>query len=226
LWRWNIGQEENVVNEPGLGLVGYQKDGLIPKVAGDLGARIYNMIKDAPLKLQSLIGSEHTAYYHGIARYWIKTYDFIPFFLREGEKKPSHSSTLGTASFSTEFYKYLFLLLTNSSLFHYWWIARGDEFHVLFSDFTNFGIVNLEFFEKKSDLVFSLVAELMDEYKKNSKRSHGNAGGKKISFDVFYPRKSLSTIHKIDDLIAEAYGLDEKSNLFLKTYDLEFRADG
>ena len=225
LWRWNMGQEENVVNQPGLGMVGYQKDGFIPKVAGDLGASVYNTVKNAPIKLHSLMGDEYTAYYHGIARYWIKTYDFIPFFLREGEKNPSQSSTLGTASFSTEFYKHLFLLLTNSSLFYYWWIARGDEFHVLFSDFTNFGIVNLEFFEKKAEVIFHLVDELMNEYKKYSKRSHGNAGGRKISFDVFYPKKSLSTIHKIDDLIAEAYGFDEKSNLFLKTYDLEFRSD-
>jgi len=225
LWRWNAGQEEYVVNQPGLGLVGYQEDGLIPKVAGDLGASIYNKIKEAPLKIKSLMSDEHTAYYHGIARYWIKTYNFVPFFSREGETHPSRSSTLGTANFSTEFNKYLFLLLTNSSLFYYWWIARGDEFHVLFSDFTDFGIMNIESFENKAELVYSLVDGLMDEYKKNSKRSYGNAGGKKISFDVFFPRKSLSTIHKIDDLIAEAFGFDEESNHFLKSYDLEFRAD-
>ena len=79
--------------------------------------------------------------------------------------------------------------------------------------------------KKKSEMVLSLVNELMDEYKKNSKRSSGTAGGKRFSYDVFFPRKSLSTIHKIDDLIAEAYGFDEKSNLFLKTYDMEFRTD-
>lgn len=226
LWRWKVGQEELVVNRPELGLVGHQKTGLIPKVAGNLGAEIYNKVNDAPFKIQSLMENDrHIAYYHGIARYWIKTYDFIPFFSREGETSPSQSSTLGTVGFSTELNKYLFLLLSNSSLFYYWWIARGDEFHVLFSDFTNFGIINQGFFEKKSELIFSLVNELMHEYKKNSKRSFGNAGGRKYSYDVFYPRKSIATIHKIDDLIADAYGFDEKSKLFLKSYDIEFRTD-
>ena len=190
LWRWNVGCEERVVYQPQLGLVGYQKDGLIPKVAGDLGANIYTKIYDAPVKMHVLMeGNKYIAYYHGIARYWIKTYDFIPFFLREGETIQSQSSTLGTATFSTEFDKYLFLLLTNSSLFYYWWIARGDEFHVLFSDFTNFGIINIELFKKKSEFVFSLVNELMLEYKKNSKRSCGNAGGKKFHMTSFSPEK-------------------------------------
>jgi len=95
LWRWKVGQEEYVVNHPGLGLVGYQQNGLIPKVAGDLGAEIYNKIASAPQKLRLLIDDgEHVAYYHAIARYWIKAYDFIPFFSREGETGPSQSSTL------------------------------------------------------------------------------------------------------------------------------------
>ena len=226
LWRWNLGQEESVVNNPELGFVGHQNSGLIPKVAGDLGAEIYNKIKNAPINIHTLLnGNEFEAYYHAIARYWIKTYNFKPFFLREGETGPSQSSTLGTVNFSTEFNKFLFLLLTNSSLFYFWWIARGDEFHVLFSDFTTFGIQNRDYFENNFEKMMALVRELMEEYKINSKRSFGNAGGKKISFDVFFPRKSLSAIHKIDDFIAEAYGFDERANLFLKTYDIGFRAD-
>jgi type I restriction-modification system DNA methylase subunit len=225
-WRWNLGEEQKVVHNPGLGLVGYQQTGLIPKVAGDMGAAIYKKVLSAPITLQSLMdGGEYVAYYHAIARYWIKTYDFIPYFSRDGESRPSQSSTLGTLGFTTEFNKYLFLLLTNSSLFYYWWIARGDEFHVLTSDFHEFGIVNYELFSRKSKDVFQLVNRLMQDYKKNSKRSTGNAGGKKYSYDVFFPRKSLSIIADIDNLIADIYGFDNDSATFLKTYDQKFRTD-
>jgi hypothetical protein len=225
-WRWSLGDEEKVVNSPGLGLAGYQQAGLIPKVAGDIGAAVYKKVLNAPIKLQALInGGEYIAYYHAIARYWIKTYDFIPHFSREGESRPSKSSTLGTLGFSTEFNKYLFLLLTNSSLFYYWWIARGDEFHVLTSDFYEFGIVNYELFSKRSKDVIHLVNLLMHDYKKNAKRSTGNAGGKKYTYDVFFPRKSLPIISEIDDLIADLYGFDNGSVIFLKTYDQQFRTD-
>jgi len=87
--------------------------------------------------------------------------------------------------------KYIFLLFTNSSLFHYWWIARGDEFHVLPSDFAGFGIANIEFIVQNSEQVFSLVDELMREYKKNAKRSHGNAGGKSYLLMFFFQERAF-----------------------------------
>jgi hypothetical protein len=226
LWRWNLGQEEFVVNNPDLGFLGRQNEGFIPKVAGKIGADIYKKIVNSPTTLSTLMcESEYIAYFHGIARYWIKTYDFIPFFKREGEITPSKSSTIGNFCFSSEFSKYLFLLLTNSSLFYYWWITRSDEFHVLSSDFTDFGINDLNYFQRHSNEVVNLAKELMKDYQIHSIRSSGNAGGRKISFDIFFPRKSIAIIHKIDDLVAEAYKFDNKINDFIKNYDIEFRTD-
>jgi hypothetical protein len=226
LWRWNPGLEDYVVNNPDLGYIGDKASGFIPKVAGQIGADLYNKISNAPITLKSLMdGGEYVAYYHGIARYWIKTYDFIPFFSREGEVTLSKSSTLGSVGFSTEFGEYLFLLLTNSSLFYYWWIARSDEFHVLFSDLADFGILNIDCFMKSSDTMIRLVRELMADYQVHSKRSSGYAGGKKIISDIFFPRRSLAIIHEIDDFIADAYGFNTKYRDFIKYYDAEFRTD-
>ena len=226
LWRWNPGSEEFVVNNPDLGFLGKQSTGFIPKVAGNLGTQIYESIISAPVSLGKLMGGGvFTAYYHGIARYWIKTYDFIPYFRREGEGLASQSSTLGSCNFPAEFNKYLFLLLTNSSLFYYWWITRSDEFHVLPSDFIDFGLSNLAYFQDNSLKVTELVKKLMADYQNNSKRSTGNAGGKRINFDVFYPKKSFAIIHRIDDFIADGYGFSKQTNDFIKCYDIEYRSD-
>lgn len=226
LWRFNYGREKDVVNYPQLGHVGAINSGLIPKTAGNIGAEIYNKIFAAPDTLGSLISKtgKHSAFYHSAARYWIKAYDFTPYFSREGESNPGRSTKLKELPFESEFDKNVFILLINSSLFYYWWMVVGDEFDVLRSEINEFHFPQKSFYNHE-DEVTRLVSMLMKDYKENAIRKNANVGNVKIAYDEFYPRKSLRIISEIDALIAELYGLSDLEAKFVSTYDHEFRTD-
>jgi len=225
LWRFHPGEQENVVNHPELGFVGKINKGVIPKTAGEIGARIYNWIRASPDRLISLLGDgDVPGYYHSAARYWVKAYNFVPYFRRENEDSPTRSTKLKELRFNTNYERDIFILLINSSLFYYWWIAIGDEFDVLINEIKEFGYDH-DRVSGYRDEIKRLVTELMSDYLAHSYRKKASASGKKIEYDEFYPRKSINIIHEIDDLIAKIHGLSPEMNAFLKSYDLEFRTD-
>jgi hypothetical protein len=227
LWRWKSGDEEKVVNYPDLGLVGKVSSGLIPKTAGEIGARVYSKILGSPDFVHSLLGDSNVTpgYYHSVARYWVKAYDFVPHFIREGEAAPTRSTKLKELSFVSPAERDVFVLLINSSLFYYWWIAQGDEFDVMSSEVLKFKFDKTKLLNLGISRISELVKDLMADYHKNSVVKSAVAGGKKIKYQEFYPRNSLRIINQIDDFLAPIYGLSEEENLFVKTYDLTWRTD-
>ncbi len=204
-------------------------EGVIPKVGSELGAEIYRYINNAPLKMGNIISatsaSNISSYFHSIARYWIKAYDFLPYFKREKDSSSSTSTKLKTLYFNNQFDKYLFLLFMNSSLFYYWWISKGDEFDVLISEISDFGIYRYETFRQNQDKIAMLVKELMEDFQKNSTIKNTTMGGSIAYYQEFYPRKSRQIINRIDDFIAPIYGLTNEQNRFLKGYDLVWRTN-
>ncbi len=229
LWRWKKEDQEKVVYFPGLAYVDRIYKGVIPKVGSETGAEIYRKIKKAPLNLDRLISndsnSNNSAYFHNIARYWIKAYTFLPYFKREKDPTPSSSTGVREFVFKDQFDKNLFVLFINSSIFYYWWISHSDEFHVLVSEISGFGINGYETFRQNQEMVVLLVKELMDDYQKNSAIKSTALGGSIAHYQEFYPRKSRDIINRIDDFIAPIYGLSEEQNHFLKEYDLVWRTD-
>jgi len=229
LWRWKKEDQEWVVRNPRVALVDRVKSGVIPKVGAALGAEIYRHIKKSPRKIGDLFlknsSKENVAYYHNVAMYWIKAYDFLPYFKREKDPSPSISTGLREFHFKDPLDKNLFVLLVNSSLFYYWWITQSDEFHVLISEINDFGIHGYEIFRQNQDRVALLVKELMDDFQKNSAIKSTALGGSTAYYQEFYPRKSRHIINRIDDFIAPIYGLTEEQNRFLKEYDLVWRTD-
>ena len=229
LWRWKKEDQEWVVRNPQLAFVDHVENGVIPKVGAALGAEIYRHIKKSPKKLGDLFlknnSREHMAYYHNVAMYWIKAYDFLPYFKREKDASPGTSTGLKGFHFESEFDRDLFVLLVNSSLFYYWWITQSDEFHVLISEISEFGIHGYDAFRQNQRTVATLVKELMDDYQRNSVIKSTALGGARAFYQEFYPRKSLQIINRMDDFIAPIYGLTEEQNRFLQEYDLVWRTD-
>ena len=226
LWRFNYGDEQKVVIKPQLGYVGRIKQGLLPKTAGEIGAKIYQKILSSPDQLGSIISEDGDiyAYYHSVARYWIKAYNFIPYFKREDELVPGQSTKLKQLRFEDEIDRDIMIFLVNSSLFYYWWITVSDEFDVLISEIQEFRFPHKEF-RKHHEEVKSLVDHIMKDYQRHSYRKTASAGGKKILYDEFYPRKSLAVIQEIDKLVADIYGFNKEETDFIGTYDHEFRTD-
>jgi len=229
LWRWRKPDQEEVVKKPKLVYVGEVNKGRIPKVDGKLGVQIYKKILSASFKFEDLLctkGDDFTeAYYHNVSMYWLKAYDFIPYFRRENETSPSISTGLRTLRFPTDREKNIFLLLANSSLFYYWWITQCDEFHVLVSEICGFGIHGYGIFYKNNVQINNYINRLMNDYKENSSIKTTSLGGSRCEYQEFYPRRSIDIINEIDDFITQIYGLSPEMNAFLKSYDLEFRTD-
>ncbi|MFA7408002.1 MAG: DNA methyltransferase [Anaerolineaceae bacterium] len=229
LWRWKKPDQENVVKYPGHSFIDNISESLIPKVGSQVGAEIYLRIKNAPKKLNDIFvkdcNAHSIAYYHSVAMYWIKAYDFLPYFKREHELNKSMSSKLKAVHFSNTFDKDLFILIINSSLFYYWWIAQGDEFDVRVSEIIDFGLLGYDGFKSNQRIVSELVLELMTDYKKHSEIKSTSLGGSRCFYQEFYPRQSRHIINQIDDFIAPIYGLTDTQNQFLKEYDLIWRTD-
>ncbi len=227
LWYWKKEDQEKVVRTPETTEIGIITEGVIPKVYTKVGADVYRYILASPDKLGNLLKKPNvmnsvSAYYHSAALYWIKAYDFIPYFRRGST---TISTKLKEVSFSSEVDKSIFLLLLNSSIFYFYWIANSNQFDVQMNQIKNFGLRGYDEFLKKENEIKRLVTLLMNDYKKNSEIITSNRGGGSAEHQQFYPRKSIEIINKIDDFIAPIYGLTEEQNRFLKEYDLVWRTD-
>lgn len=228
LHRWNPGEEEQVLARAEYGRVGWMVKGIIPKVAGRVGASIYAKILAQPETLREWIhhdsGDPPVIYYHAIARYWVKAYDFLPYFQRQGDR-PGVSTNLRAVPLRNREASRRFLVLVNSSLFYYWWMTQSDEFHVLDSEVLGFPVPSREADWPEPHVVELLVNELMASYTKNAVRRERNFGGRLVLYDEFRPRQSLSAIHALDAVVGPLYGLTAEEQSFLAAYDLQFRTD-
>jgi hypothetical protein len=228
LHRWHQGEEHKVILNAEFGLVGTLTEGLLPKVAGNIGASIYDKIRRQPHQLREWLANGQEkgddVYYHSVARYWIKAYNFIPFFQRQGQE-PGVSTTLKAITLRDHTAALRFLCLLNSSLFYYWWLAHSDEFHVLDSEVLSFGVPGENAMWPPDDQLEALVNNLMESYKANAVRRSLRVRGGIVFYDEFRPRRSLREIYAIDEAIAPIYSLTSEELEFLKTYDLEFRTD-
>ncbi len=228
LYRWHPGDEQKVITRAEYAPAGDLARGLIPKVAGEIGASIYTKIKRQPCQLASWLAGDTEdgvpIYYHAVARYWIKAYNFVPFFQREGEE-PTVSTKLRKLVFRDKRAALRGLCLLNSSLFYYWWLTQSDEFDVLISEVLGFGVPADDALWPPDEEFDESASRLMESYRGNAVRRQRRFSGRLVTYDEFRPRLSLREIWAIDDMIAPLYELTPEEIKFLKTYDLEFRTD-
>jgi hypothetical protein len=228
LHRWNPGEEEQVLGGAEFGQVGRMHEGIIPKLAGRVGASIYAKLLAQPGTFRDWTGQHSDdpdiVYYHAIARYWIKGYSFLPYFQRKGEP-PGVSTNVCAVPLPDREAGLRFLLLVNSSLFYYWWMTQSDEFHVLESEVLGFPIPSWEARWPERLVIEPLIDELMSAYSRTAVRRERSFRGKPVSYDEFRPRQCLSGIQAIDAVVGPIYGLTEEEQSFLASYDMQFRTD-
>lgn len=222
LYRFHDGEQEKLVLNPQFGEVENISQGYIPRVANSVGASIYNKFKKIPTTIGDFISKDDKNsskwWYHSVGRYWIKAYNYIPLFKREGKKGISSDikeilSTLKAVSESS-------IAIINSDLFYFWWITQSDEFHVLGSQISSMPFPESLLSETKTK---SLVERLMNDYKKKAIRKTIQVGGKEVTMDEIHARLSRDVILEIDNVLAPHYGLKKEELAFLKDYDIQFR---
>ncbi len=192
-----------------------------PKISSKQEQKILSkLFSHRPLALQQLSVSGDAVLVHRIAHYYIKCFDFMPFFRsdRDGEKK------------SEDYKEYRFgypapvyVAVINSSLFYFYWQVFFDAFkagkHCIESFPFNAPPPELEQALNNAGQTLSL------DLRANSSRlsaSYKKTGA--VEYDQFFPRKSKVLMDQVDELLMSHYSLSPSDVDFLISYDLKFRA--
>lgn len=224
--RWHPGSETQLINNltycditTVISTMGW------PKIGDDIGREILIKLNQCDTKIKNYFGENWTGYYHGIGRYWLKAYDFIPAYIK-ANGEPGRSSTLFDLGFQSERLGKIVIGLLNSSIFYWYWVLFGDDFHLTRTLIEEFPMrISNEGKHFVYDEIEKYVTSLMVDYQKNSILKRGQYAKGIITWQEFYPRKSKIIINKLDDLFGMVFGLSPEEIGYLKNYDLEFRVD-
>jgi hypothetical protein len=198
----------------------WEKENIIPKIGFEKELTISNRLLKFKKLQEYIFSSGHPVYCHRIARYFIKTIDFIPYFWNEknGESK---SEDYKIYYFDSENYSKAAICVLNSSLFYWYWRLCFDGYHCGKDNISSFHC-NLSKFENNNLNI--LAKQLIDDFKSNSIRKtvfYKKTG--KTVYDEFELKKSKPIIDQIDTVLALHYGFTEEELDFIINYDIKYR---
>ena len=118
---------------------------------------------------------------------------------------------------------YAIAAILNSTLFYWFWHAYSDGFHCGYRDVRAF-VVGFLLESEELPKLQHLGQELMGELQNSTTTRivYSKATGR-IEYDEFNPRTCLSTIRKIDRVLAQHYGFTEVELDFIINYDIKYR---
>lgn len=226
LYRFRRGQEEEVVMRPVLGQVGVLSAGHIPRVADEVGAGLYRKLLALPERLRDTLApaapeGQVSWWLHTVGRYWVKAYDFKPYFARGGVSEDS--TTLRQLAAPSGEVALAAVGVINSDVFYFWWMTQCDEFHVLLSEVLSFPVPRSLFTDSR---FLDATSRLMDDYRSKAIRKTLRVGGHVVEMDEIHARLSRNLILELDELLAPHYGLTPEELRFIQIYDEEFRVGG
>jgi len=223
LYRFREGEQPRVVLQARVGRAGIVSSGFIPRVGDEVGAAIYTKLGQIQTKLgdfcsKSNESSGHSLWFHSVGRYWLKAYNFLPFFSRDG--KEGISTKLFELQMASENAAKAAVGVINSNLFYFWWMLQSDEFDLLRSQVLSCPFAPSLF---EDNNVHRAVDDLMSDYQRKAIRKVIRAGGSTIEMDEIHARLSRDFIRTIDRIIASHYRLTDTEVAYLDKYDEEFR---
>ena len=192
-----------------------------PKTGEIIEAQILEKLFSHPaLSEQLTTVSGQAVLVHRIAHYFIKCFDFVPYFRsdRDGVKK------------SEDYKEYLFekpiepiVAAINSTTFYFYWQAFYDGFKAGKYCVEHFPFRRVSDKSLNAELV-SACSDLLDDIRKNAIRlSARYATTGDVEYDQFFPRKSKALADRIDELLKSHYGFTAEESDFVINYDVKFR---
>ena len=191
----------------------------IPKANNSLAHSTLSKIlsKDRPWKHHNQFKGEHCIFYHNAGGYWIKTFNFKPFYKSLKDPEKSHT-TISELHLPTASLAFTYLGVLNSSLFYFFWKSLTDARHVYPSDIA---MLPIDLPLAKADLeeIRKLGAKLMAAFMKHRKRIvYGDA-----QVDQFSVSPTKPILDEIDRLLAKHYGFTAEELDFILNYDIKYR---
>jgi len=158
-----------------------------------------------------------TVFYHNAGGYWIKTFNFRPFYRSLVDSRKKHT-TISELCLPSKDLATTYLCVLNSSLFYFFWKSLTDARHVYPSDIARLPI-KLPLSQQLLDKFYFLEEKLMTAYRKNSTRIvYGKA-----EVDQFSIAPCKPIIDEIDRLLAKHYGFTDEELDFIINYDIKYR---
>lgn len=196
---------------------------VIPKMGNIVEKEILRKIYETDRTIGDYLqtSSENVIYFHGAARYWLKSLNFLPTFYNE-KKGASRSSEWKEIHFSKDVDINVIICLINSSLFFWYWILMSDERHFSKRDITQFPFDYAKYqpYEKHFD---ELSVRLMDDYSKNSLQKEINTSQGITRYQEFYPRMGKNILDEIDKIVGKVICFTDNEIDFIINNDLKFR---
>jgi hypothetical protein len=160
---------------------------------------------------------EHRIYYHNAGGYWIKTFDFRPYY-RSLKNKDKKHTTISELCLPSKDLAFTYLGILSSSLFYFFWKSLTDARHIYPSDIALLPI-DLPLSSGNLHSVQACGEKLMLALKQNRKRiTYGDA-----EVDQFYVTPCKPIIDEIDKLLALSYGFTQNELDFIINYDIKYR---
>lgn len=182
-------------------------DEYIPKLGSRTDVSIYKKIIVNKRSIQELLSNENESLYLNMrAAFWIKAFinahDGAEYreFLCKNENVRNYC-----------------MCLLNSSLFWWYWICVSDCWHITQKELNGFRVPRINNYDRINELAQRLEDEL------ENKKEY--VGTKQTEYE--YKHKNCTeTIHQIDDVINQAFGLTEEENLYIKQFAYRYRTSG
>ena len=195
LYRFNDGEQAQVVLNAVTGNVGPKSEGYVPRVSDATGASIYKKIFAIKTTIDDFLSKDPDDpnntkwWFHSVGRYWLKAYDSIPYFTRnrlQGISTNLHEmvATSGRAAS-------VCVGIINSNLFYFWWIMQSDEFHLLTTEISSMPMPESLLSDNR---LRNAVKSLMNDYQKNAIRKTLKIKTTIVEMDEIHARKSRPLI--------------------------------
>jgi hypothetical protein len=192
-----------------------------PKVSTDEELSILaKLFRKPKLVTQMTSNSAKPILVHRIAHYYIKCFDFVPYFRsdRDGVKKSEDYKEYHFNGGTQQF-----VAAINSTAFYLYWQVFFDAFKAGKLCVESFPFGGADDSAIAAALTTAAKA-LIRDLKANSVRLKAEyvATGR-VEYDQFYPRRSKTFVDEIDVVLAKHYGFSEEELDFIINYDIKYR---
>jgi hypothetical protein len=194
-----------------------------PKLPSEALARVFAKLSRAEMPELGLALStrrtDHFIFYQESTEYWVKATLGLPYYRCNGKTgAPPHGRYLYFHDAPTANVVYAIL---SSSLFYSYFVGFGDVFYLSDTLVSAFRVPQSVTKDKK---LAALGAALLKDIVENAETKHINTkAGDKISYAEFFVWRSKALIDRIDERLAELYGLNDEELDCVVNFDEKFR---
>jgi hypothetical protein len=199
--------------------------GEIPKLGADCETAILQKLfaQKKTLGVFESASSEHQAYAHRIASYFVKCFNFVPYFYndRDGYKK---SEDYKIFPFKSDDEALLASAFVNSTLFYFYYIVYSDAYHCGRELIQSFPCEMPPADSASRRNLLAICDRLMRDLQANAVRqriAYRNTGW--VELDKYYPKLSKPIIDEIDQELARLYGFTDEELDFIINDDIKYR---